>query len=103
MRSLTMPFLLGAFGCLSGNISALAQDADTRIAAMPYADCLGIIAETSREIGETPVRLISNGDETTVRIKASDGFVTVSCQRNDNKMVLTKSSVPEAAGLTASR
>ncbi len=103
MRSLKMIFLLSALGVFSGNAEALAEDANTRIAAMPYADCLTIIAETSHEISEAPVQLVSNDDETTVRINAADGFVTVSCHRSDNKMILTKSPVPEAAGMTASR
>jgi hypothetical protein len=70
---------------------------------MPYSDCLSIIAETSQEMGEAAVQLVKNDDETTVRINASDGFVTVSCYRADNRMVLTKSPVPEAAGMTAAR
>jgi hypothetical protein len=39
----------------------------------------------------------------TARIQASDGFVTVSCDRGANKITLTKSPVPEAAGMTAAR
>jgi len=38
-----------------------------------------------------------------VRVNASDGFVTVSCERDSSRMTLTKSPVPEAAGMTASR
>jgi hypothetical protein len=70
---------------------------------MPFTECLAIIAEASQEVDEEPVRLVSTDDEVSVRINASDGFVTVSCSRPDNRMVLTKSPVPAAAGLTASR
>ncbi|MEZ0172020.1 hypothetical protein [Microvirga sp. TS319] len=82
--------------------AAHAEEANTRVAAMPYSDCLSIITETAQETGEAPVQTVSNDDETTVRINASDGFVTVSCSRS-GRMVLTKSPVPAAAGQTAAR
>ncbi|PVE26418.1 hypothetical protein DC522_01250 [Microvirga sp. KLBC 81] len=103
MRSWTMIFLLGFLGILSSHTAAQADDANTRIATLPYADCLSIIAEASQELHEAPVQLINNEEETSVRINASDGFVTISCHRSTGKMVLTKSPVPEAAGMTASR
>ena len=100
MRALAMMSLLGALGILSFSVAARAEDANTRIAAMPYSDCLSIINETAQETGMAPVQLVDNDEGTTVRISASDGFVTVSCSRG-GKMMLTKSPVPEAAGLTA--
>lgn len=103
MRSVTMIFLLGAFGNFSGQTAAQAEDANIRIAPLPYAECLSIIAEASQETGEAPVQLIDNEEETSVRINASDGFVTISCHRTTDKMVLTRSPVPEAAGMTAAR
>ena len=42
-------------------------------------------------------------DMVSVRLIASDGFVTVSCDRGSKRMTLTKSPVPAAAGMTASR
>lgn len=102
MRALAVISLLGAFGIFSLGAAARAEDANTRVAAMPYSDCLSIIAETAQELGEPPVQTVSNDEQTTVRINASDGFVTVSCSRA-GKMVLTKSPVPEAAGMTAAR
>jgi len=102
MKALAITFLLGAFGIFSSTAAVQAQDADTRVAAMPYSECLSIIAEAAQELGEAPVQTINNEEETTVRINASDGFVTVSCSRA-GKMMLTKSSVPEAAGMTAAR
>jgi hypothetical protein len=103
MRSLSISMLFGVFGAFAAGTGVHAQSADTRIASMPYAECLAIIAETSQEMGEEPVSLVSTDDVRTVRINASDGFVTVSCDRSDNKITLTKSPVPEAAGLTAAR
>jgi len=102
MRTLAIKFLLGAFGIASFASAALAEDANTRVASMPYSECLSIIAEAAQEVGEAPIQTISNDEETTVRINASDGFVTVSCSRA-GKMMLTKSPVPKAAGMTATR
>ena len=102
MRALVLTSLLGALGIFSAHTAAQAEDTNTRVAAMPYSECLSIIAEAAEETGEAPVQMVNNDEETTVRINASDGFVTVSCSRA-NKMVLTKSPVPEAAGMTAAR
>jgi hypothetical protein len=102
MRTLAITSLLGALGLFSFTAAVQADDANTRVAAMPYSECLSIITETAQEIGEAPVQMVNNNEETTVRINASDGFVTISCSRT-GKMVLTKSPVPEAAGITAAR
>lgn len=102
MRSLAMTVLLGALGIVPGSVALRAEEANTRVASMPYADCLAIIDETARDLGETPVQLVKNDEETTVRINAADGFVTVSCSRAD-RIVLSKSAVPAAAGMTAAR
>jgi hypothetical protein len=103
MRLTLISVITGALGILSLGSTVHAQDVNSRVASMPYADCLAIIAEASDEIDEQPIRLVDTSDETTVRIPASDGFVTVSCSRTDNQMVLTKSPVPQAAGMSASR
>lgn len=103
MRSSSISILLGALGIFAAGSNALAETENTRIATMPFEECLSIIAEVSRELDEDPVSLVSTGDLTTVRINASDGFVTVSCSRADDRMTLTRSPVPAAAGMTASR
>ncbi|MET0531236.1 MAG: hypothetical protein ABW003_23365 [Microvirga sp.] len=103
MRLTIVSVISGALGILSLGSAVHAQDVNSRVASMPYADCLAIIAEASDEVDEQPLRLVDTSDETTVRIPASDGFVTVSCSRADNQMVLTKSPVPQAAGMSASR
>ncbi|WP_134494134.1 hypothetical protein [Microvirga pakistanensis] len=102
MKALAVTSILGAFAIFSSTAAVLAEDANTRVAAMPYSECLSIIAEAAQEIGEAPVQTVNNDNETSVRINADDGFVTVSCSRA-GKMVLTKSPVPEAAGMTAAR
>ena len=103
MRSSLMAIMLGILGALAAGSAALAQSADTRIAAMPFGECLSIINEATQEVDEEPVKLVSTSDVVTVRIAASDGFVTVSCDRSSSKMTLTKSPIPEAAGMTAAR
>ncbi|MCD6071704.1 MAG: hypothetical protein K0R61_1799 [Microvirga sp.] len=102
MRSFLMIILAGTFGTAVIG-SAQAQSADTRIASMPFGECLSIISEAAQEMDEEPIKLVNTNDVVTARIQASDGFVTVSCDRSDNKITLTKSPVPEAAGMTAAR
>jgi ABC-type glycerol-3-phosphate transport system substrate-binding protein len=102
MRSFVMMTLAVTLGTAAIG-GAQAQSADTRIAAMPFAECLSIISEAAQEMDEEPVKLVNTSDIVTARIQASDGFVTVSCDRSDNKITLTKSPVPEAAGMTAAR
>ena len=102
MRSFLMVILAGTFSMAAiGGVQA--QSADTRIASMPFGECLSIISEAAQEMDEEPIKLVNTNDVVTARIQASDGFVTVSCDRSDNKITLTKSPVPEAAGMTATR
>ena len=99
MRSTSFAITLGTLGALA--VGSAAQSADTRVASMPFGECLSIINEAAQDVGEEPVKLVSTSDIVTVRINASDGFVTVSCDRRNDRMTLTKSPVPEAAGMTA--
>jgi hypothetical protein len=98
MRSTLLAILVGTFGA----VAAQAQPTDTRIASMPFGECLSIITEAAQEVDEDPVKLVNTDEVVTVRIPASDGFVTISCTRG-GKMTLTKSPVPGAAGMTAAR
>jgi hypothetical protein len=102
MRSLLTAILVGTF-CSAVLGAAQAQSSDTRIASMPFGECLSIIGEAAQEMDEEPVKLVNTSDVVTARIHASDGFVTVTCDRSANKITLTKSPVPEAAGMTAAR
>ncbi|MEE1610506.1 hypothetical protein [Microvirga sp. CF3016] len=99
MRSILVAIMLGTLGAFAAGSAA--QSADTRIASMPFGECLSIINEAAQDVDEEPVKLVSTSDVVTVRINASDGFVTVSCDRGSSKMTLTKSPVPEAAGMSA--
>jgi hypothetical protein len=102
MRPFLMIILAATFGTVAIG-GAQAQSADTRIASMQFGECLSIISEAAQETDEEPVKLVNTSDVVTARIQASDGFVTVSCDRSANKITLTKSPVPEAAGMTAAR
>ena len=103
MRPLSVALLFGVAGLSLSGLDARAEAATTRTATMPFSECLSIIAEAAQEVDEEPVKLVSSSDLVTVRINASDGFVTVSCSRPDSRMTLTRSAVPAAAGLSASR
>ena len=103
MRSFSIAILSGLTMALAFGSAAQAQSADTRIASMPFGDCLAIIDEAAQEMDSEPVKLVSTTDKVTVRLAASDGFVTVSCDRGSARMTLTKSPVPGAAGMSASR
>jgi hypothetical protein len=103
MRPLLVALLFGVAGLSFSGPDARAETANTRIATMPFSECLSIISEASQEVDQEPVKLVSTGDLVTVRIHATDGFVTVSCSRSDSRMILTRSAVPAAAGLSASR
>ena len=103
MRSMLIALVVGAFGLVGTDAGARADAAQSRTVTMDFKECLAIIDETAQEVDEQPVKLVSTGDLVTVRINAADGFVTVSCSRPDNRMTLTRSAVPAAAGLTASR
>lgn len=102
MQRFSVILLAGMIGAtVSGAVRA--EGASTRVAIIPYEECLSIISEASQEVDGKPVDLVSTGELKVVRIGAADGFVTISCSRRDNKMTLTKSPVPGAAGMTASR
>ena len=103
MRSSTIAMLSGLMMALAVGSAARAQSADTRVASMPFSECLAIIDEASQEMDGEPVKLVSTSDKVTVRLEASDGFVTGSCDRGSERMTLTKSPVPGAAGMSASR
>jgi hypothetical protein len=103
MRTYSVSLLVGMIGAVAAGSAVRADGASTRIAAIPYGECLSIIDEASREVSEQPINLVNTGDMRVVRINAADGFVTIACSRADNRMILTKSAVPAAAGMTASR
>ena len=95
MRSLALVVVLGLFASGCG---AHAEPAAGRIATMPFSECLAIIAEVAQEMDVAPVSLVDTSDIRSVRFDASDGVVTVTCHRQDSRMLLTRSptSAPAA-------
>jgi hypothetical protein len=94
MRSLA---LVVALGLSASGFDAHAEPAAGRVATMPFSECLAIIAEVSQEMDVAPVSLVDTGDIRTVRLDASDGVVTVTCRRQDNRMLLTRSQTSTPA------
>ena len=88
MRSLA---LVVALGLVASGFGAHAEPAGGRVVTMPFSECLAIIAEVAQEMDVAPVSLADTGDIRTVRFDASDGVVTVTCHRQDNRMLLTRS------------
>ncbi len=103
MRSL--PAALAFTAAVLASSSTVVSLEGTKTVPMPFAECLSIIAEVSRETGVAPATLVSTGDRRTVRINAADGFVTVSCSRAEGTMTLGRTGPSAAAGptVTASR
>jgi hypothetical protein len=79
-----------AFALAVASSTAMAQDARTRVVAMPYDDCTAIIAEAAHDLDTAPVTLTDTADLMLVRIDAADGSVTISCRRSERRMVLTQ-------------
>jgi hypothetical protein len=99
MRSLS---LLAALGLFATGFGAHAEPAAGRVATMPFSECLSIIAEVAQEMDVAPVSLADTNDVRTVRFDADDGVVTVTCRRQDSRMVLTRSPAGTPADLVAS-
>jgi DNA/RNA endonuclease YhcR with UshA esterase domain len=85
-------------GLFASGLSAHAEPAAGRIATMPFSECVSIIAEVAQEMDVAPVSLVDTSDIRSVRFDASDGVVTVTCHRQDSRMLLTRSptSTPAA-------
>ena len=62
MRALVLTSLLVALGIFSAHTTAQAEDANMRVAALPYSECLSIIAEAAEETGEAPVQMVNNDE-----------------------------------------
>lgn len=98
MRASPIAVLLGAAGLLAAS-GASGETLRARTATLPFDQCLEIINEVSAEFDAEPFGLVNTENERTVRFEADDGYVTVSCSRADNKMVLATGPMPAQAGL----
>ena len=50
-----------------------------------------------------PVHVVSTDDLRVTRFEAADGFLTISCNRQQGRMVLTKHAAPAASTVVAAR
>ena len=102
MRRLAISVLFGCATAMSV-AGASAETPGTRVATMPFADCVALIDEAVQEKGVTPVQLVRNGDERAVRLDAADGFVTIRCSRADNTVTLSKQVMTAASRMPITR
>jgi hypothetical protein len=93
---------LGLATTLVAATPVLADGLHLRVVAIPYDDCLSIVDEATEDMDE-PVILVDGAGERTVRVDVADGFVTISCRRSDNRMVVSGTVMHSTAGQTASR
>ncbi|WP_046868700.1 hypothetical protein [Microvirga massiliensis] len=98
MHASPIALLLGVAG-LFATSGAFGETLRARTATLPFDQCLEIINEVSAEFDAKPFGLVNTENERTVRFKADDGYVTVSCNRADNKIVLSTGSISAQAGL----
>jgi hypothetical protein len=96
MRVSLTALLLGAAGLLATS-GAFGETLRARTATMPFDQCLAIIDEVSMEFDAEPFGLVDTENERSVRFEAEDGYVSVSCSRADNKMVLATGAASRQA------
>jgi hypothetical protein len=83
--------------------SGAAETNKPRVASLPFSDCLGILAEVSKGAGVRPLHVVSTDDLRVTRFEAADGFLTISCNRQQGRMVMTKHAAPAASTVVAAR
>jgi hypothetical protein len=96
MRAGLVIALLGFAGPLALGTPVLAEAEQGRVATMGFESCLEIIAEMTDDLGAAPVELARTADLRSVRFDARDGSVTLTCNRADGKLTLTRMDAPPA-------
>jgi hypothetical protein len=96
MRAGLVIALLGFAGPLALGTPVLAEAEQGRVATMGFESCLEIIQEMSDDLGAAPVELARTADLRSVRFEARDGSVTLTCNRTDRKLTLTRMDAPPA-------
>ena len=82
---------------LKGPLSAPADDIKTETSSMSFEACLAVIAKTATKLGTAPVNIAETTAMRIVRFPGSDGSVLITCSRDDQKMVVTRS--PKRCGV----
>jgi hypothetical protein len=76
---------------LAGDLAALPSGGTLiRSEQMPFGQCIALASDVAETLDSNPVTILRTGDVRIVRIEAPDGVVILSCNRTDNRMVLTK-------------
>lgn len=87
-------YLIGATTLVSlcGDIStgSIGRAAGSRTETMSFSDCMALVHEISGEIGIRPVNILRTADVWTSRLDASDGAVTITCDRRENRLTLKR-------------
>lgn len=76
-------------------IACLASTAQAQVSSssqtMSFDQCLATIRQTATQLGVAPINVVETSSLRIVRFNTVDGSVLVTCSRDDNKMVVTKS------------
>lgn len=76
---------------LVGDVAALPNRTSvSRTESMPFVQCIGLAEDVAEQLQTNPVTILRTSDVRVVRIEAHDGVVILSCNRTENRMVLTK-------------
>jgi hypothetical protein len=94
MPALLIPLVVGV-GLIPvqsvGDLAALARvPAETRTETMPFGQCIGLAEDVAEGLNTNPVTILRTTEVRVVRIDAADGVVILTCNRSENRMVLTK-------------
>jgi hypothetical protein len=94
MPALLIPLILGT-GLIpvqsAGDLATLARPpAETRMETMPFGQCIGLAEDVAVGLKTHPITILRTTEVRVVRIDAADGVVILTCNRSDNRMVLTK-------------
>jgi hypothetical protein len=74
-----------------GDLAALPNRTPlSRTETMPFGQCINLVDDVAEGLRANPVTILRTGDVRIVRIEAPDGVVVLSCNRAENRMVLTK-------------
>jgi uncharacterized lipoprotein YmbA len=74
-----------------GDYAALPNTASlSRTETMPFGQCIALVDDVAETLDANPITVLRTSDVRIVRIEAADGIVILSCNRPENRMVLTK-------------
>ena len=78
------------------SIGIWAETAVARTERMAFAACLDLVEEVAEELGSTAENVLDTKDVRVVRIAAADGAVSLSCNRAEGTVKLSRTSSARA-------